>query len=1013
MAELEKSVFELIGDFYRAHLNADEQAKNAALLQIEARMESEREASEKELADFFNGLFSGKTDFGTYPEVSACPKKIAMRELFRNITACRYMTGDIKIAVDFRENDVCAISYNEAGFSVDDLLCFLGSGIRGGNGAGGFGSGARSVFSSVSSFSVRSADFAFGITNKEGSLSLENISFGKPLFKGTRITLELEHEEYESLLDNFLTLTEKKGDHLNLPELCFAFIKRRLTANVDYFEDGAVQSLNVAVARNGKPEQLYRITLHRKDENDTPKVRFYCNNKSLLDFLYYESEGFMYLIPLAIANSAREQIVNLLFAEYNYFSVYELTGYGIGENSEPFIDEKLSAFFVSVPDCFITSCRSGIRCDSEEDVANALERDIPGILKEYSLFFALDIKEVPETEYYRMTPRSYAFEFFSGFLKSGKYSESAKNLFMSNISFLFPSESEPVSFEEIKETGFGSMSSGVEEKRRGDGSADKEYIELRLEKMKAELSEFENKTLYAGYEWINADGSEKGRVYLYEFFRGDKRYKVFSEASPESSDYELYTVFSSIIGYYLPKLLSNGSAIDEAALEKIFALFDSAAENDYSLSVKEGNICFDNREESYSFDISKIEIKNIGNAMEILNGHRQRFWGQQYYAEAVEMIMRSFTRGKDVSDVIREIKAQGGNIELVMDSDKKYCFQAYGKKFGIPDNITNQMLLEIMDEPKKLLESGVLYGRKFDFENRKALYALDKDAAAELLKDYSPKEKTAKILDGIYLCDLKYNGMAFLDKDSKVLCIQPFGETADGGVSDEAVRFIILRDDFSKAEYTSVAEYIVTGKDRGILCRRFTQTREPNRIIPDQIFAKYKRAPILSREEMEFVFDVYNDVRNEKENALLSRFAKDINGRLYGYGAYCAGCKENGYNINSMGLSDFTVDVMTAEGEKRFNFTLYLCKNHIADSGGWFIQELSIGSVDPFTWLKEIKSAENISPKLFDCSIKYMPFAVYGANGQNHTANTGEEERTLEFRLTPLMAAKWIDDNSK
>ena len=202
-------------------------------------------------------------------------------------------------------------------------------------------------------------------------------------------------------------------------------------------------------------------------------------------------------------------------------------------------------------------------------------------MKEYGKYFVLDLKSVNDTEYYYMAPRSYAFVFFNSYMKTSRYAAIIKDIFVSGISFCFPDEAVPVNYERLKSTGFKSEVKGVSEKRRKDGTADKEYIELRLEKLRNGLSEFKEKTLYAGYEWTNEDGSETGRVYCYEFIRGKNLYKISSEHSGGFSDCELYSSFPSVIGYYLPTCLENDCVMDENALEKIFTLFDEAAGEEY------------------------------------------------------------------------------------------------------------------------------------------------------------------------------------------------------------------------------------------------------------------------------------------------------------------------------------------------------------------------------------------------------------------------------------------------
>lgn len=1015
MADLGKSVFDLIGDFYQAHLNGNIEAKNAALVKIEEDVAKKRTA-DSAFADYYNDVFSGRTGFNAKLNLCDYPKESIIRELFQNALGCRYLTGDIKIVVDFQENDVLTISYNEVGFSIEDILYYLGFGMNNGDETreGRFGIGAKSVFLNVLSLSVRSNTFSFKIKNNDGKLSVESISLNTAPFNGTRVILELEHGEYERIMDNFLTITEKKGDYLNMVELCFAFNRKHLMNNALSLDDSTTKTVNVAVAKNSKVSDVYRIALHCKDENDIPKIRFYHNNKSLLDFLHYENEGFVYLIPFAVANAKRESVIKLLLAKYNYFSTYELTGY-IGTNNDRFIDEKLSAFFVSVPNTYITHSRTGIRYDKESMVTKALERDIPAILKEYRKYFVLDIKNVKDTGYYYMAPRSYAFEFFNSYMKTSRYAANIKDVFVSGISFHFPNETSVVSYDQLKNSGFKSEVKGVSQERRKDGSADKEYIELRLEKLRSGLTEFDDKTLYAGYEWASNDGSEKGRVYCYEFLRGGESYKISSEHSGGYSDFELYSAFPSVIGYYLPTFLVDDCVMDEIALEKIFTLFDDAAGEDYSLSMKYYRIHFDRGEENYSFEISKIKVLNIKNAMETLGRRKHRFSSHQNYQEVSAMMVNSFTQGKDAMTFLREIKEQGGAVELVLDFNKKYRFQAYGKQFMIPSSITDMDLLEILDDAKQLVESGVLKGRKFDFPYEKSVYSFDPAEVSELLAEFSSKEETSRILEGLYICNLKYDGVVFLGDNGKVICAKHFGETLTPEERSAAASFVVLRDDLNKTEFASVAEYIIAGEDKGILNWFFSRTKEPNRIIPDQLPLKYKRAPVLSREEFEFAVNVYDSIKDKSElSNYKCYFAKDITGRLYGFGTCCGFCGESGHNINGYDLVDFSLDVMTEEGEKRFTFALYLCLNHIADSNGWFVKELSVGGMNPFMWLKEISEAESIPPEFLICSLKYVPHIIYDITPEGFGRNAevvAAEEKSLEFRITPLMAAKWVEDN--
>lgn len=1015
MADTEKNIVQLIGDFYQAHLNADEEAKTAYLVKIE-ELVSKNFIDSKAVINYYNDVFSGRTGFNARMNISDYPKESIIRELFQNALGCRYVDGDIKIVVDFGENNLVTISYNEAGFSMEDILYYLSFGMNNGDQSreGRFGIGAKSVFLNVEALSIRSNSFSFKIVNSGGNLRVESLSLNSPVFEGTKITLQLDGSEYERIRENFVTLTEKKGDYLNMVELCFAFNRKHLMTDALSLDDSAAKSVSLAVVQQGKMTDLYRIILHKKDENDVAKIRFYHNNKSLVDFLHYEKEGFVYLIPFAVANAKREKIIKLLLSKYNYFSTYELTGY-IGANNDKFVDEKLSAFFVSVPNGYITYCRTGIRYDKEEAVSLALERDIPAILKEYKKYFVLDLKPVPDTDCYFMTPRSYAFEFFNSFMKTSRYAEKIKDTFVSGISVQFPGEDVPCTYDDIKEHGFKSVTFNVPEARKNDGSADAEYIDVRLDNMRKNLSEFVNKSMYAGYEWESEDGGRSGRAYCYEFIRGDKTYKISSEKSGKLTDYDIYKGFPSVIGYYLPQYLNNDSVEDEVALENILTLYDESSGEDYKLSMKYYRLHYDRDDENYSFEISKIKVGNIKNVMETLAKRERRFTSVQNYHEVTAMMVNSFTQGKDVMSFMREIKSQGGEINLVLDFNKKYRFSVYGKQFMIPGSVTDADLLEIMGDATKLVESGILKGRVFSFPYEKSVYTFDEKEIAGLLRDCSPEQQTAAILKEIYVCNLKYDGVILLDANGKPAAIKRYNQAFTEEERAAASRYVILRDDLNKTEFASMVEYAIAGEDKGILNRFFSHTKDPCRIIPDQMPMKDKRAPVFEREEFQFALDLYSSIKDHTDLPNYKMyFAKDINNRLYGYGTYCSKCGEGAYNVNAHDMVDFSIDTMTDGIEKRFNFSMYLCRNDIADSDCWFVRDLSIGGMSPFMWLKEISVATKIAPEFFICTLKYIPHLIYNVTADDYGRNTevvNAKEETLEFRLTPLMAAKWVIDN--
>ena len=1011
----EKNVVAYIGDFYQARVNGDEAGRKEALEKLEHLVYS-GETDGVPFVEYYSDILSGRSGFNAKLNIADYPKESIIRELFQNAFGCRYVSPDIKVVVDFQPDDVIIISYNEVGFTMEDILYYFSFGIGSADESreGRFGIGAKSVFLNVEYIAVRSNNFGFKIINDNGGVSIDSFEMGGKQFKGTRITLKVSHEEYERIKDNFLTLTEKKGDYINLVELCFAFNRKKVMNREEDEAESPDRTINVAVSQEGKVTDVYRIALNRKSEKDVPKIRFHHNNKSLVDFLYYENEGFVYLVPFAVANTKRKLIIQLLLEKYNYFSTYELTGY-IGASKEKIVDEKLSAFFVSVPNTCVTNTRTGIRFDREVAVYDALERDIPEILKTYSDCFILDLKPAKSDGCYSFTPRSYAFEFFNSFLKTSRFADKVRDVFISGISILFPGEKQPKPYDEIRKNGFKSVVRGVSKSRKDDGTAREEYIVNKIDSLKGRLPDLEEAAIYAGFEWASPNTDESGRVYRYEIVHGGETYTIDSGESG-TQDYELYSGFPSLVDCFLPPLLTEDCVTDEDNLEQIFSLFDEAAGDDYTLSMKYYRIHYDRDGESTSFEISRINIGNLKKAMDSLEKRSKHFVSNQNYLEVVALLMNSFTEGKDTMTFLREIKQQGGTIGLALDFNNRYRLSAYGRQFMIPSTVTNTDLMEILGDFSQLLESGLLKGRKFDFPYSASRYVFDQETVSQLLISYASVQETRDIMNSVVVVNLKYDGVAFLTEEDKVICIKHFGEPVSAEDRSAARRCVILRDDLSKTEFASMLEYIIAGSDLGILKRFFNRTKDPNRIIPDQIPLKYRRAPLLSRGEFDFALELYDSIKGDSELAnYKSYFAKDINSRLYGYGTYCSCCGESGNDINAYDLADFSVDIMIDGVEKHFNFAMYLCRNHISASDGWFIKELTIGGMDPFKWMEELTDAQEVLPEFFIATVKYVPHLVYQItpDASSSSEAVSAEEQSLHFRLTPLMAAKWLADNKQ
>ena len=226
-----------------------------------------------------------------------------------------------------------------------------------------------------------------------------------------------------------------------------------------------------------------------------------------------------------------------------------------------------------------------------------------------------------------------------------------------------------------------------------------------------------------------------------------------------------------------------------------------------------------------------------------------------------------------------------------------------------------------------------------------------------------------------------------------------------------------LRSDYTKPEFADIAEFVITGKNEQLLSKHYMTANEPNRVIPDQIPYYLKPTPVISKSEFHYLREQCKSISEFAESRnYRNYFAKDINGKLFGYGGCCPICGFESRAVNSFTLKDFEVAVFTEDSEQTFNFSLYLCANDAAASDGWLITNLSIGGMSPIRWLEEIKSADMIPPEFLFCHITYRSQYTNDILGGNLNApgevmfDSGKGER--DIIVSPLLAAKWVEMNS-
>jgi hypothetical protein len=1033
---------ELLGDFYKACISGEYAAMDAPLKQLK-QMISGDGFDVSEFIEYFNGAFN---DYENRDR--RYPSDCIFRELLRNAFDSYYATGHIKITVDFKENGEIRVFYNDAGFSVKQFLCFLER--------------AKGVFANAEQFLIRRNNFSFSLNNTNGVFEVIefNISCDNEIGETggnaparsdselTEISLKVSDKLYGSIKENFLTLTDKKGNFINLAELCFAF-NRKNVMNIEEPEPAVC----VTVAENGAAITRYEVAYHHKADCDIKFVRLFQDGSGIIDFICYEYDGFHYLVPFAVTSSKRQNVANILLQKYNFFATYELSGLEDSIDSanpengvkEQIIEEKLSAFFISVPDEYVTKSGSGVKAEAESAVTEKVERGVRNLIKTYDECFTLDVYPLPETkERYGLRPRSYAYGFIKNFIKTSKFTHKLKDNFRESVSLQFPGEGAPVAYRRLKETAFRHVKMDVPEQEHRSGAAYSTYITAKRDEMFEQLSAYPVKTLYLAYRWNSAESgsdcaTDGGREFYYEFVRPGNTYIVESKAKAGLSDYGLYINFNSSAGRLFDRYTAeDGFVEDEDALEAVFSSFDETFHEEYRVKMRYFQLYVTFGDERHVVNISKIKVNNLKNAMETLAARRDRFDTARDYDETAKMLLNVFTQGKDTTVFLSEIRRQGGEITLAADeTDGKLRFYTYGNRFSISSRITVSQMLEIIPDVEALNEAGLLNGREFGSSFSKTRYIFKAEKVRELLEGVSVRagsfiksgesDELVTLTDienavqNLFVCDseeIKWEKIALLNSDGRTEEIVGIDELERG--KDNSLKYVILNRNFTKAETAGVLERLLTGEDKGLISGSLVKTVLPNIVLTVPSHSRGAQGNI-SRGEFELL---RNEIRRLSESGNINYrnyLAANVSDEISGYGGRCPICGFESPIINCFAAKDFVIEFISSDGmEKTFKFTLYMCANDYFAADGWVIEEISIGGMEPFTWLEKISGAQSITPELLICRIRMSSRTVNASTIADVPRNDREAvlaqadespKSDINIELSPLMAAKWVEDN--
>ncbi|MBQ8171667.1 MAG: hypothetical protein IJZ95_06750 [Oscillospiraceae bacterium] len=1019
MSENYEVVEKLLGDFFEHHTAGDKAAMSEVLQKLQMMLYS-GDVDSTPFKDYFNSMYTGRSAINFTGMMHDYPRESIIRELLQNVFGCDYEENDIKVMIEFLDEGQVKLTYNETGFTLEQVFYYLSVGRNDGNTEreGRFGLGAKSVFANVDWFKMRSNNYSLRVVNDGGTLKVRELELNGPKFNHTEIVFGLDEESQKKLHSNLVSMCAEKGDYMNMVDLCFAFIRKKHLKASDP-DVTLSRTFNIAIISFGKPEVVYKIQEFRKDENDLPKIRFFENGKSVADFIHMENDGFVYLIPFAISG-ARREAAKVLMQKYNYFSTYELTGL-VKATSQQFLQEQLSAFFVSVPNKYITNNRAGIRHDCIEEVSGEIEKDIVEIVERYKKLFVLELVQRPDNaSRYMMRPRQYVFEFFYNYIHTSSLVKGLKEQFCDNISLKLPNIEEPVTFTELKQNGFFTEHSGISKEEHDDGTA-MQLLYNDLDQMEAWFKGEENHVLFAKYNWHEQATDESGSEYVYAFHENDEVYLMSSDKNRQIRDYDLYDGFKNIISLKLNNCVVDGAVADENALAEAFEVIDEMFGESYRISMKYFQFVITSGGTTIQFEVSKINIGNLKKAMDVISAHEMRFENHQVYNSVVTLIMNSFTNGKDTMDFLREIKSQGGEVTLALDINKRYRFAAYGKQFMIPPNVTNADLLEVIGDVYVLIDSGMFNNRVFDFPFSAGRYSFDTDEIVAALPECGTAADVEEMLSKIYVCDLALDKIALLDANNKLLKIVDIVEPIADADKAKTAKYVVLREAAGKPQFAKFVEFLLTGKNQQVLAALYSSTEEPNVVLLDQIPYYYKPVPTIRKDEFGFLRGEVRRISGIKNPRVYKNyFARDINAKLYGYGGICQCCGHESDVINGFTLKSFSIGLLNGEKEQKFNFSLYLCANDSYNAGGWIIDDVSIGGMSPFLWLDEIAMIDYIPPEFLYCRIKYRPQVTYDiceatAESENAVAENiydGAQE-TLDIILSPMMAAKWVEDNRK
>ncbi|MDR0820986.1 MAG: hypothetical protein LBN40_00775 [Oscillospiraceae bacterium] len=971
------TVQKLLGDFFESNAQNNRERMASTLKELEVNLERSKDVRES-FAGYFAEIYSGRSFYNTMINVEDYPIESVVRELFQNAFDCQYAESDYKLAVTFKDNGYISFAYNERGFSLEQFIYYMSFGRNvsdNPNREGHFGVGAKSVFMNVQELTMRSNIFRFNIKNRDGMLEVTDISVDRPLFLGTEVTFQVPPEVYARIHDNFLTMDSKKGDFLNMPEVVFAFLKKKIPDDKAQTEEIKGRTLNIAIVTGEELNMVYTVANHVEDDHTF--IRFFKNREPVADFISHEKDGMSVIFPYRIIDKAAEGVVS---AKNNLFATYELTGLITRGD-----DEGKVPAWVSLPTRFINVCRAGIRQGQEKAAADQIRVIMTEFIKANKWLLILNIVEANSPDGgLRFEPEFEAFSYIHKAVFGSPWKGSPCDAFMSYLTLKFP-DTKPVPYAEIRVDACLKDEGKISYDEHESGEAQKEYIDRALEKLKARLPDITQSSFYVSYSYDDFIVSK--RVFLYEFRHGGHVWRVTSESTGDE-DFELYNGFRKMSTRLTSRFVKNAKVPDETSLETILTLYDKLYTDKYEIDYQLLRFYLTGGGETEMIDVTGIAINSLKAATDSLRDRQARFTGDDAFYNSVARMTKEFARGKTFTKFISDVREQGVAADY---DERRKAFNIFGIPIPLSDDIPCNIVWEILPEKNRANAFSMFKGRELGLDLEACPYTFDLgDLGGVITNPASVIEKTA-------FADFGFEKYALLDADGKVIEIV----NGDAQQIPTCETLVLLTNEHTKRGFCGMLELVAFGEKNGAVSKTVFAAKGLNHGVPKQPVFTTVPADKLT-ELSKTAVRLYD---GDDAMAAVYAFATASDSRYPGYGTTCPVSGAKLGSVQHFTISGFDVLLPFGNKERSFSIALYMCQTIAEETAAWYPIGLTIGGKDPFVWLEQVK-ANGLK------SENELPLKLSFTERTEINEAIVVNERTLSVKLSALNAALIIALNS-